>query len=76
MWSGSSRPWALIGTVVGIALALSDAGNAPDYQDPTLLKQLTQSLGVAFYTTLLAPVAVRSPDVCAACGAGQGRNHT
>lgn len=43
-----------IGTVVGIALALSDAGNAPDYQDPTLLKQLTQSLGVAFYTTLLA----------------------
>ena len=43
-----------IGTVVGIALALSDAGNASDYQDPTLLKQLTQSLGVAFYTTLLA----------------------
>ena len=43
-----------IGTVVGIALALSDAGNAPDYQDPTLFKQLTQSLGVAFYTTLLA----------------------
>ena len=43
-----------IGTVVGIALALSDAGNAPDYQDPALLKQLTQSLGVAFYTTLLA----------------------
>ena len=43
-----------IGTVVGIALALSDAGNAPDYQDPALFKQLTQSLGVAFYTTLLA----------------------
>ena len=43
-----------IGTVVGIALALSDAGNAENYQDPALLKQLTQSLGVAFYTTLLA----------------------
>lgn len=43
-----------IGTVVGIALALSDAGAVENYQDPTLLKQLTQSLGVAFYTTLLA----------------------
>ena len=43
-----------IGTVVGIALALNDAGNAPNYQDPALFKQLTQSLGVAFYTTLLA----------------------
>ncbi len=43
-----------IGTVVGIALALSDAGSAQNYQDPALLKQLTQSLGVAFYTTLLA----------------------
>ena len=43
-----------IGTVVGIALALSDAGGMENYQDPTLLKQLTQSLGVAFFTTLLA----------------------
>ena len=43
-----------IGTVVGIALALSDAGSVENYQDPTLLKQLTQSLGVAFFTTLLA----------------------
>jgi len=43
-----------IGTVVGIALALSDAGAAQHYQDPQLLRDLTQSLGVAFYTTLLA----------------------
>lgn len=43
-----------IGTVVGIALALSDAGSVENYQDPTLLKQLTQTLGVAFFTTLLA----------------------
>ena len=43
-----------IGTVVGIALALNDAGSVENYQDPALLKQLTQSLGVAFFTTLLA----------------------
>ena len=46
-----------IGTVVGIALALNDAGSVESveaYQSPELLKQLTQSLGVAFYTTLLA----------------------
>lgn len=43
-----------IGTVVGIALALSHAGGVENYQDPTLLKELTQSLGVAFFTTLLA----------------------
>ena len=43
-----------IGTVVGIALALNDAGSVENYQDPDLLKQLTQSLGVAFFTTLLA----------------------
>ena len=43
-----------IGTVVGIALALSVAGSIGNYQDPTLLKQLTQSLSVAFFTTLLA----------------------
>jgi len=45
-----------IGTVIGIALALSSAGAAPDFQDPQLLKTLTQDLGVAFYTTLLALV--------------------
>ena len=46
-----------IGTVVGIAFALDAAGTVEtveEYQDPKLLKQLTQSLGVAFYTTLLA----------------------
>ena len=42
-----------IGTVVGIAFALNYAGNA-NFQDEELLGQLTQSLGVAFYTTLLA----------------------
>ncbi|RCU50926.1 MULTISPECIES: MotA/TolQ/ExbB proton channel family protein [Corallincola] len=45
-----------IGTVVGIALALSDAGAAPKFDDPELLKQVTLSLGLAFYTTLLALV--------------------
>ncbi|GAA5218262.1 MotA/TolQ/ExbB proton channel family protein [Corallincola platygyrae] len=43
-----------IGTVVGIALALADAGAAPKFDDPELLKQVTLSLGLAFYTTLLA----------------------
>ena len=43
-----------IGTVVGIAAALSQAGAADDYQDPALLGELTRSLGVAFYTTMLA----------------------
>ena len=43
-----------IGTVVGIAAALSQAGATEDYQDPALLGQLTDSLGVAFYTTMLA----------------------
>lgn len=50
-----------IGTVVGIALALSSAGGtfAGDTSDlatlaPKLMKDLTQKLGVAFYTTLLA----------------------
>lgn len=42
-----------IGTVIGIALALNYAGNA-DFQDPTLLSEVTQRLAVAFYTTLLA----------------------
>ena len=52
-----------IGTVVGIALALKDAGIAfaevgPDIDltqfGPLLMKDLTGNLGVAFYTTLLA----------------------
>ena len=43
-----------IGTVVGIAAALNQAGAANDYQDPALLGELTRSLGVAFYTTMLA----------------------
>ena len=43
-----------IGTVVGIAAALQQAGAAEDYQDPALLGQLTMRLGVAFYTTMLA----------------------
>ena len=43
-----------IGTVVGIAASLSQAGAAEDYQDPELLGELTRSLGVAFYTTMLA----------------------
>ena len=43
-----------IGTVVGIALALNDVGSRENYQDITLLKDLTENLGVAFYTTLLA----------------------
>ena len=43
-----------IGTVVGIAAALNQAGAADDYQDPALLGELTRSLGVAFHTTMLA----------------------
>lgn len=43
-----------IGTVVGIAAALDQAGAAEDYQDPALLGELTRSLGVAFHTTMLA----------------------
>ena len=60
-----------IGTVVGIALALSDAGSVDDFQDPTLLKTLTQSLGVAFYTTLLA--LLQSAALMFALHAVQGR---
>lgn len=45
-----------IGTVVGIAAALNQAGAADDFQDPALLGELTRNLGVAFYTTLLALV--------------------
>lgn len=55
--------WALptlgfIGTVVGIALALGEAGNMPDIDDAGALgawmKALTGSLALAFNTTLLA----------------------
>jgi biopolymer transport protein ExbB/TolQ len=42
-----------IGTVIGISLALNYAGNA-DFQDPSLLSELTKRLAIAFYTTLLA----------------------
>lgn len=42
-----------MGTVIGITLALNYAGSA-DFQDPTLLSELTRRLAVAFYTTLLA----------------------
>ena len=45
-----------IGTVVGIAAALNQAGAADDFQDPALLGELTRSLSVAFYTTMLALV--------------------
>jgi hypothetical protein len=48
-----------IGTVIGIALALGEAGNVPDIQSEAHLirpwiQGLTAVLGVAFYTTLLA----------------------
>jgi hypothetical protein len=47
-----------IGTVIGIALALSTAGNPPDVGDSEALREwmqaLTRDLGVAFNTTLVA----------------------
>ena len=47
-----------IGTVVGIALALGEAGNMPDLSQPDALapwmKSLTGSLALAFNTTLVA----------------------
>ena len=47
-----------IGTVIGIALALGEAGNMPDTSDPAALsgwmKSLTGSLALAFNTTLVA----------------------
>ena len=49
-----------IGTVVGIALALGEAGAmfagaaAGEAAPPELMRNLTRELGVAFYTTLLA----------------------
>ena len=49
-----------IGTVVGIALALGEAGHIPDMDDPDQLQPwmqaLTGRLGLAFNTTLLALV--------------------
>lgn len=42
-----------IGTVIGIAMALSFAGSA-DPHASTFLKEITSRLGVAFYTTLVA----------------------
>jgi biopolymer transport protein ExbB/TolQ len=44
-----------IGTVIGIALALGDAG-AMDFGNPTagMLAGVTDKLGIAFYTTLIA----------------------
>lgn len=47
-----------VGTVIGIAMALSTAGSPPDVTDPGALKPwmkaLTSDLGVAFNTTLVA----------------------
>lgn len=45
-----------IGTVIGIALALNVAGTMAkvDAQNEQIMVQVTESLGVAFYTTLLA----------------------
>jgi biopolymer transport protein ExbB/TolQ len=42
-----------MGTIVGIALALQYAGGA-DYQDPTLLGEVSARLAVAFNTTMVA----------------------
>jgi len=45
-----------IGTVVGIMLALNYAGNRANVESPDMLYQVTERLGVAFSTTLLALV--------------------
>ena len=49
-----------IGTVIGIALALSAAGDMPDISDSAAIKAwvalITIKLGVAFNTTLVALV--------------------
>jgi len=45
-----------IGTVVGIMLALNYAGDRSNVESPELLYEVTQRLGVAFSTTLLALV--------------------
>lgn len=43
-----------IGTVVGIMLALNYAGDRANVESPEMLYEVTQRLGVAFSTTLLA----------------------
>jgi len=43
-----------IGTVVGIMLALNYAGDRSNVESPEMLYEVTQRLGVAFSTTLLA----------------------
>lgn len=43
-----------IGTVIGIMLALNYAGDRGNVQSPEMLYEVTQRLGVAFSTTLLA----------------------
>jgi hypothetical protein len=45
-----------IGTVIGIMLALNYAGDRGNVQSPEMLYEVTQRLGVAFSTTLLALV--------------------
>jgi len=45
-----------VGTVVGIMLALNYAGDPVNVQSPDMLYQVTELLGVAFSTTLLALV--------------------
>lgn len=45
-----------IGTVVGIMLALNYAGNRANVEAPDMLYQVTERLGVAFSTTLMALV--------------------
>ena len=45
-----------IGTVIGIMLALNYAGDRANVESPDMLYQVTERLGVAFRTTLLALV--------------------
>ena len=45
-----------IGTVIGIMLALNYAGDRANVESPEMLYEVTQRLGVAFSTTLLALV--------------------
>ncbi|MGH8036063.1 MAG: MotA/TolQ/ExbB proton channel family protein, partial [Lysobacterales bacterium] len=45
-----------VGTVVGIMLALNYAGDPVNVQSPDMLYHVTELLGVAFSTTLLALV--------------------
>jgi hypothetical protein len=45
-----------IGTVIGIMLALNYAGDRANVESPDMLYQVTERLGVAFSTTLLALV--------------------